>query len=172
MHLLCPTTNLMNIKKVSVDGVTTKQYSKQQVGKSTNTIEEANDAKLTQILMMVEPYVYPERMEEMATSVKETKFLSLDAAVDTIIDLGQGLDFDIVSSKLREKNLSGIGEIVVLNFVAIYAKNGPEFFISVCEKGGFEISDENMRILKQLMEENKRFAEQHGEKTDSGNYTI
>ena len=130
-----------------------------------------SSSKFDAMVMLAEPYVYPEKMEEMIQAAKENYFLPLDVFVATTIELGQGMDFALIRDRLREKNLSGIGESAVLNHTVYFAKKGPEFYMFMKEKDGQRISAEVMDILKGIIEENKKLEEQSVVITDSDSYS-
>lgn len=130
-----------------------------------------SSSKFDAMVMLAEPYVYPEKMKEMIQAAKENYFLPLDVFVDTTIELGQGMDFALIRDRLRNANLSGIGESAVLNHTIYFAKKGPEFYMFMKEKDGERISDAVMDILEGIIEENKKLEEQSVAITDSDNYS-
>lgn len=122
-------------------------------------VPRQNYSRMASLVMMAEPYVYPEKFDVMVKNANDL----LDTTIDTIIDLGQGLDFDTVINRLDEKNLSGAGHGFVIGQVALYAKQGPEFYIYSCEKDGYKIDEETLAWLEELKEENRKLAEKAGE---------
>ena len=81
------------------------------------------------------------------------------------------MDFALIRNRLKDKNLSGIGESAVLNHTVYFAKKGPEFYMFMKEQDGERISDQVMDILKGIIEENKKLEEQSVVITDSDNYS-
>ena len=126
-------------------------------------ISEKANSRMRALIMTAEPYVYPEKLNQML----ENKNL-LEATIPTVIDLGQGLDFDTVRNRLIERGLSEAFQRFVIAQTVLYAKQGPEFYEFSSKKYGFEIDS---TWLEKLKDENKKLAEKYGEKVDSDNYS-
>ena len=113
------------------------------------------------LVMQTEPYVYPEKYEKM---LKYANSL-LDASIETIVALGKGNDFDNVYNMLKGKDLSGAGLGFVVSQAALYAKNGPEFFMFMCDKDGTKLDEGTSTWIEDLKKENQELAEAVGEDT-------
>ena len=126
-------------------------------------ISKNANSRMRALIMTAEPYVYPEKLNQML----ENKSL-LEATIPTVIDLGQGLDFDTVRNRLSDRGLSEAFRRFVLAQTVLYAKQGPEFYKFSADKDGFTFDS---AWLEELKEENKKLAEKYGEKVDSDNYS-
>ena len=122
-------------------------------------VEDKYNSRFESLVMQAEPYVYPEKYEQM---VKYANNL-LDVSLDAIIALGKGNDFDTVNNMLKEKNISGAGLSFAVSQAALYAKNGPEFFMFMCDKDGSKIDEKTSAWLEELKKENQELAKKAGE---------
>lgn len=143
-----------------------------EVASKSPNHSEATNNKIASLVMISEPYVYPEKMEKMEEDVRDNWMLPIDIAMNAIVELGQGLDFDSVRKRLYDANLSSFYESALLSHIAEYAKRGPEFFMFMRDKDGIKISEDTMAHLQRIIEENKTLAAKHGENTDSVNYSM
>lgn len=110
--------------------------------------------KIMEMVEEVKPYIYPEREQELIDYLKNNTMMPMSLALESIINLAIGMDFDKVVKKIEEADISGWGISTVMNTLLLFAKNGPEFWMYVVSNSGQEVSDENLDFVKNKQVEN------------------
>ena len=125
-----------------------------------------NDAeqKAKLIAEQVDGFVYPEKLPGLINYIKLFNlYMAADVLAKSIVSLGMGENFENITEELDKKIGLGSTRILVINALAQFAKNGPDFWLSDKKSRGEKIDNDDLEYADKFRKENIELEAKHNQ---------